>query len=108
MKRLNFTEAMPLNQDDEGTIRVRGSRVTLDTLIGAFKRGDTPEQIQEGFPSLSMSQISDAIGWYFNNQVDADNYLNQRAVEAEAFRHQIESRPDYVAFREKMRQRREQ
>jgi hypothetical protein len=40
--------------------------------------------------------------------VDADNYLNQRVVEAEAFRHKIESHPDYVAFREMMRQRREQ
>src|SRR4029453_9668216 len=48
--RLEFTLAAPLDQDDDGTIRLRGSRVTLETLVGAFKRGDSPEEIQEGFP----------------------------------------------------------
>jgi len=108
MKQLEFTHTTPLHQDADGTIRLKGSRVTLETLVGALKRGDTPEQIQEGFPSLSLAQVSAAIAWYFNNQVDADNYLNQRAVEAETFRHQIESRPEYAAFRLMIRQRREQ
>ena len=108
MKQLQFTHTAPLNQDVDGTIRLKGSRITFDTLLGAFKRGDTPEQIQEGFPSLSLAQIYGAIAWYFNNQVDADNYLNRRAVEAEAIRCQIESRSEPAAFREMMRQRREQ
>jgi uncharacterized protein (DUF433 family) len=48
--RLEFSLTAPLDQDDDGTIRLRGSRVTLETLVGAFKRGDSPEEIQEGFP----------------------------------------------------------
>ena len=48
--RLEFSLTAPLDQDDDGTVRLRGSRVTLETLVGAFKRGDSPEEIQEGFP----------------------------------------------------------
>jgi uncharacterized protein (DUF433 family) len=62
MKQLDFTHTAPLYQEADGTIRLKGSRVTLDTLIGATKRGDTPEQIQQGFPSLSLAQIYSAMG----------------------------------------------
>jgi uncharacterized protein (DUF433 family) len=106
--RLEFTLTAPLDQDDDGTIRLRGSRVTLETLVGAFKRGDSPEEIQEGFPGLSLAQIYGAIAWYLDNQVDAELYLNQRGTEAAETRHQIERRPEYTAFRESMRRRREQ
>jgi uncharacterized protein (DUF433 family) len=106
MKQLNFSHTALLTQDPDGTIRLHGSRVTLDTLIAAFKRGDTPVEIHEGFPSLRLSQIHNVIAWYLSNQVDADNYLNERAAQSEAFRQLVKSRPDHVAFREMMRQRR--
>jgi uncharacterized protein (DUF433 family) len=106
--RLQLTLTAPLDQDADGTIRLRGSRVTLETLVGAFKRGDSPEEIQEGFPTVSLAQIYGAIAWYLDNQADADNYLGQRAAEADATRHQIESHAEYTTFRELMRRRREQ
>ena len=106
MKQLNFSQMAPVSQDPDGTIRLHGSRVTLDTLIAVFKRGDTAVEIQEGFPSLRLSQINDAIAWYLSNQVDADNYLDERAAQSEAIRQLVKSRPDHVAFREMMRQRR--
>ena len=109
MKQLNFTtDCQTLNQDDEGTIRVKGSRVTLDTFINAFKRGDTAEQIQEGFPSLKLAQIRYTIGWYLNNQEDVDDYLRVREYEADALRQRIETQSDYGGFRETIRRRREQ
>jgi uncharacterized protein (DUF433 family) len=106
--RLEFALTAPLDQDDDGTIRLKGSRVTLETLVSAFKRGDSPEEIQEGFPGLALAQIQGAIAWYLNNRVDADHYLNERATEADATRHQIESQPEYTTFQELMRRRREQ
>src|SRR5258705_13158620 len=104
MKQLTLPHTIVLTQDPDRTTRLHGSRVTLDTLIAAFKGGDTPVEIHEGFPSLRLSQINDAIAWYLSNQVDADNYLNERAAQSEAFRQLVKSRPDHVAFREMMRQ----
>jgi uncharacterized protein (DUF433 family) len=107
MKQLNFAQTAPLNQDSEGSIRLTGSRVTLDTLVAAFKKGNTAEQIQDSFPSLSLAQIYGAIAWYLDHQAEAEDYLNEREAEAEAIRQEIENQPGQGAFRETMRQRRE-
>ncbi len=108
MKQLNFTQTAPLTQDSEGTVRLTGSRITFDTLVAAFKRGNTAEQIHDSFPSLSLAHIYGAIAWYLNHQAEAEDYLKEREAEAEAVRREIESQPEQVGFRETMRQRREQ
>ncbi len=108
MKQLNFTQSDLLHQDSEGTIRVKGSRITLDTLVGTFNKGETVEEIQDGFPSLSLSQIQGVIAWYIENQDDADEYLNERAAEAETLKRMIESRFDHAAFVNVIRQRQKQ
>lgn len=108
MKLLKITQTAPLNQDSEGTIRLTGSRVTLDTLVASHRNGNTPEQIQEGFPSLSVAQIKGAIAWYLKHQAEVEEYLKEREVEAQSTRREIESRPEQAELRETFRQRREQ
>jgi uncharacterized protein (DUF433 family) len=108
MKHLTFTQIVPLNHDADGTVRVSGSRVTLDTIVSAFRRGNTAEQIQDSFPSLSLSQIYGVIAWYIDHQHETEEYLKERQTEAEAIRQEIESQPKYAEFRETIRQRRAQ
>jgi hypothetical protein len=36
---------VPLATDKDGVVRVGGTRVTLDTVIGAFDEGATPEEM---------------------------------------------------------------
>lgn len=108
MKSLNFTDTAPLNQDSEGTIHLTGSRVTFDTLLAAYLRGDAAEQIQANFPLLSLAQIYGAIAWYLNHQGEAEAYLAERETQADDIRREIESQPEQSAFRELLRQRREQ
>jgi len=107
-RQITFPEGVPLNYDDKGTIRVKGSRVTLDTIVGRMQVGDTLEEIHEGFPSVTLAQINTIIDWYLNNQVEADEYLQEQEAEGERLRKEIESRPEYAAFREKLRRCREQ
>ena len=107
-KQIIFPEGIPLVQWQDGTIRVIGSRVTLHTIIGRMQVGDTPEEIHEGFPTITLTQINTIIDWYLNNQIEADEHLREYEAEGERIRKEIESRPDYAAFREKLRQRREQ
>ena len=108
MKRLTFTQTVPLSQDADGSVRLTGSRVTLDTLVSAFKRGNTAEQIQDSFPSLSLSQIYGTIAWYIDHQNEAEEYLRERQTEADAIRREIESQPAYSEFRETIHRRRDQ
>jgi uncharacterized protein (DUF433 family) len=108
MKQLTFTQTVPLYQDADGTVRVIGSRVTLDTIVAAFKKGATAEQIQDSFPSLTLRQIYGAIAYYLEHQAEVEDYLAERQAEADAIRREIESQPQYTEFREKIRQRRAQ
>ena len=41
------TEAAPLMRGADGVIRVRGTRVTLDSLVAAFSEGATAEEIAQ-------------------------------------------------------------
>jgi uncharacterized protein (DUF433 family) len=106
-KQIVFPAEVPLEYRDRG-IRVIGSRITLDTLVGVFKRGETVEELTEAFPSLSLDQIRAVIDWYFSHQSEADEYLEEREAEGERLRQEIESQPGYVPLREKLQRWREQ
>lgn len=108
MTHFNFTLDVPLWTDPDGTVRFKGSRITLDTLVGSLQKGYSVEDIHDGFPTLSIPQIHGAIAWYLNNQEAADEYLNRREVEAEAIRLEIQGRPEYIAFRERILKRRDE
>ena len=59
MVSLEETISTPLVVTEEGTIRVKGSRVSLDSIIHHFKLGATAEQIVQistraPFPKLSL------------------------------------------------------
>ena len=36
---------------------VRGTRIMPDAIVGSYELGETIEELREGFPSLSVSQI---------------------------------------------------
>ena len=38
-----INDPVPITQDDSGMIRINGTRVTLQTLVYAFRQGDSPE-----------------------------------------------------------------
>ena len=56
MKRFTFEEGVPLtqDQDQDGSIRVTGSRVTLDTIVHRYQVGDSVEDIHDGFPTVRL------------------------------------------------------
>jgi len=105
INRMNFPETVPLAYWDDGSIRVGGTRITLDTIIHRFQVGDTLEEIHDGFPSLTLTQINDTITWYLNNQVEADEYLEERDAEAEKILQEIKSNPEYQARRQELYRR---
>ena len=110
-KHIDFPEGVPLVDRYEGTIRtirVTGSRITLDTLVGFYKQGDTAERLAAGFPTLSLEQIKAVIGWYLTHQREADEYLAEGEAEAEALWETISSKPEYIAFHEELLRRRDE
>jgi uncharacterized protein (DUF433 family) len=54
---------------------VRGSRVSLDSIITGFRKGDSPETIRDNFPTLKLEQVYGAVTFYLSHQAEMDAYL---------------------------------
>ena len=93
---------IPLEEDATGTIHVANTRVTLDTVVMAFRDGSTAEEIADQFPAVSLSAIYAAIAFYLQNRAEVDAYLSRREAEAEQTRLRIESRPETKEFRDRL------
>ena len=73
--------AMEYVEHREGGYYVQGTRVSLDSVVYAFLRGESPEGIATSFPALSLEQVYGAIAYYLANQQAVDTYLERGRVE---------------------------
>ena len=79
--QLEVAQIMPLTQWKDGTIRITGTRVTLDVIINQFKLGATAEQIHASFPAASLQAIYRAIYYLAHTEaVNAHLREQQKAV----------------------------
>lgn len=81
------TVALPLSADSHGTIRVGGTRVTLDLVVTAFTSGLCADEIAAHFPALSLPDIYTVLGFYLNHTAEVDAYIEEgerRAAELQA------------------------
>jgi uncharacterized protein (DUF433 family) len=79
-----------------GGYYVADSRVSLDSIVYAYLRGESPEGIAESFPALSLEQIFGALAYYEANRADVDMYLSAGRQEFEALRSQSRrSQPEF-------------
>jgi uncharacterized protein (DUF433 family) len=87
-------------KQQEGAYSIAGTRVSLDSVVYAFRRGASPESIQRSFPSLTLEQIYGAITFYLAHQAEIDQYLQAGEVEFEKLR--AASRAAHPEFYEKL------
>ena len=105
MVSLEGTISTPLAVTEQGTIRVKGSRVSLDSIIHHFKLGATAEQIVQSFSSLSLGDVYSSIAYYLTHRQQIEEYLQLQDSEADALQEQLESRPNYQAEIAELRSR---
>ena len=104
-KRFNFPHTVPLVQLETGGVRVRNSRVTLETIVHRMQVGDTVEEIHDSFPTVSVTQIEEILAWYYDNKTEADEYLQEIDELLRRLRAEAESQPGYKEWREKILRR---
>lgn len=61
----------------EGGYYVAGTRVSLDSIVYAFRGGESPETIQQNFPSLTLEQVYGATAFYLGHQAEIDANVRQ-------------------------------
>lgn len=79
----------------DGAYRIRGTRVSLDSVVYAFLNGEPAESIAHSFPVLDLEQVYGAIAYYLAHQTEVDEYLKQAREDFEEQRRAARERnPD--------------
>lgn len=108
MPLLVTSEPLPFVTDADGVVRIGGTRVTLDTLVAAFREGMTAEGIVEQYPSLRLPDVYLVIGYYLSHQEVVEAYLHDRQQLAAKVRRENETRFDPAGVRDRLMARRGQ
>ncbi len=94
--------AIPLRTDADGVVRVGATRVTLDTVVGAFLMGCTADEIATKYDALDLADVYAVIAYYLWNREAVDAYLHERTTEADAIRAEIERRGSSAGLRDRL------
>ncbi len=62
-------------EKQDGSYRVKGTRVSLDSVVYAFWNGQTPESIAQSFEVLTLEEVYGSIAFYLANRAEIDAYL---------------------------------
>jgi uncharacterized protein (DUF433 family) len=63
----------------DGNYYVAVTRVSLDSIVHAFRRGELPETICQNFEVLQLEEVYGAIAYYLANQSAIDAYLVRKS-----------------------------
>jgi uncharacterized protein (DUF433 family) len=102
MALLPKTEPVPLREDADGVIRVGETRVPLDTILSAYQKGSTPEQIAQDYSALEPADIYAAIAYYLRHRDEVEEYLRRRRQVAAEVREELEERFPPTGIRERL------
>ena len=89
-----------------GTIRIAGTRVTLDVLVNAFNRGASAEEISCQFDVLTLADVYAAIAYYLSNQVKIDDYMAASERHTAILKNQLEADSSNIELRKRLIARR--
>lgn len=85
-------EPVPLTRDETGRLMVIGTRVSLDTLVSAFDRGDSPEATQESYPTVALGDIYAVFTYCVRRRDEVNVYLAARSEQRASIRSEVETR----------------
>lgn len=86
-----ITEVIPIYTDQDGRMRVSGTRVLLDLIVHAYHQGETPEHIIQMYTTLTLDQVYLAIGYYLRHRETVDAYVRRMDEEGQRLRQEWEA-----------------
>lgn len=92
---------------EDGDIRIKNTRVGIETVLDDYLHGISPEEIALRYRSLTLEQIYATVTFYLRNQIQLDEYLAQWRDYAEASWQQQNDNPSpairrLLAYKERL------
>jgi uncharacterized protein (DUF433 family) len=106
MPTLIQAEPLPFTEDADGVIRVGKTRVTLETIIGAFSDGASAEEIACQYPSVELADVYAAITYYLRHRAEVEGYLQRQEKRSGAVKRENLARFGQQGIRERLLARR--
>lgn len=69
-----------------GGYYITDTRISLDSVVYAFRRGAPPESIRLSYPLLTLEQVYGAIAFYLAHEAEIDRYLAEKEARYEQAR----------------------
>jgi uncharacterized protein (DUF433 family) len=65
-----------------GEPTIRGTSLTVRTIVGCISIGESIDEILEGYPFLTRAQVHDALSYYYDHTAEIDGYIraNEEAL----------------------------
>jgi uncharacterized protein (DUF433 family) len=70
-------------EERNGGYYITGTRISLDSVVYSFERGNSPEAIQREYPLLRLPEIYGAIAFYLDHRDDVRSYLEAKEQDIE-------------------------
>jgi uncharacterized protein (DUF433 family) len=88
----------------EDAIRLKGTRVGIETVVRDYQEGASPEEIALRYPTLTLEQIHATITYYLAYQEQVETYLQRVLQRQEAAYQQAQHHPSALtrSLRERM------
>lgn len=83
----------------DGNYYLAGTRVSLDSIVQVFRRGESPETICQNFEILQLEEVYGAIAYYGNQPAIDTHLIRQDKKWADAKR---DSQPLAASLRERL------
>jgi len=108
MELMVEAQVIPITLRGDGVARIGKTRVTLQTVIAAFRRGETPETIVDHYPALTLAEVYLVIGYYLEHRAEVDAYMQEQEAWAARVQQEVEARFDPTGIRARLIARMEQ
>jgi len=107
MDKIELTDYFDFIGEDD--IRIKGTRVGIETVLHDYQEGASPEEIVLRYPTLSLEQVYATITYYLAHREQVAGYLTRvRQQQEDAWQEQQRHPSEFVRMlRERLDQQRE-
>jgi uncharacterized protein (DUF433 family) len=102
MEPFTVPQDIPLVFDEFSVARIKGTRVTLDSLVTAFRLGAAPEEIVLQYPTLALADVYPVVAYYLRNTATVESYLSGYEARRAEVRRENEERWSPAGVRERL------
>jgi uncharacterized protein (DUF433 family) len=95
-------QPIPIKLDEHGVARIGGTRIPLETIVEAFRRGASPEEIVHAYSALKLSDVYKVISFIIDHPGEIMEYMRQVDADRAASLKLMKEHGDLYYIRDKL------